>query len=168
MQSPIPLPTKKSSVRSRAAFRGSENYRGRACKVCGTKIRRVSDQKCVKCYENGVTYYTRNREKAKAYYLKKYHGDQTNRAEIMWKRARYRAEKNGLEFNLDLEDIVIPKICPVFGTHLTKPSLDRVDNSKGYIKGNVRVISNRANTLKGNMTLSEVKRLLNYMESSLN
>jgi hypothetical protein len=42
----------------------------------------------------------------------------------------------------------------------SSPSLDRIDSSKGYVKGNVRVISHRANLLKNNATVEELKLLL--------
>lgn len=40
------------------------------------------------------------------------------------------------------------------------PSLDRIDSSKGYVKGNVRVISARANMLKNNATVEELTLVL--------
>lgn len=85
----------------------------------------------------------------------------------LWDKAKRRAVKQGLEFNLELEDVVIPLYCPVLGYLLkplsgdprTSPSLDRIDNKKGYIKGNVAVISHRANTLKGDATPTEIAQL---------
>ena len=38
--------------------------------------------------------------------------------------------------------------------------IDRIDSSKGYVKGNVRVISKRANTLKNNATIEELELVL--------
>ena len=47
--------------------------------------------------------------------------------------------------------------------HNGSPSLDRIDNTKGYIKGNVKVISWRANAIKKDATLEELKALVNYL-----
>lgn len=88
--------------------------------------------------------------------------------------AKYRAKQRGLEFTLSLFDLVIPDVCPVFGTPFQKnghddmanaPSLDRHDNNKGYTKENVRVISNKANTCKNSMTVEQCEKLLAYMKS---
>lgn len=84
-------------------------------------------------------------------------------------RAKQRARRDGLEFNLTYNDIVIPEKCPLLGTVLLwgkdiardeSPSLDRLDNSKGYVKGNVWVISHRANTIKNSASIKELETLL--------
>lgn len=71
--------------------------------------------------------------------------------------AKHRAIKKGLDFNLTLDDIIIPEICPVLGISLdlyqdtqkrSSPSLDRIDPKLGYTKDNVQVISWLANTMK--------------------
>lgn len=88
-----------------------------------------------------------------------------NFVHAMWKAAKDRADKKGLEFNIEESDILIPTICPLlnipieFGTkedYNSSPSLDRIDNTKGYIKGNVWVISKKANTMKNSATLEEL------------
>ena len=94
---------------------------------------------------------------------------------ILLNKAKNRAKKKGLEFNIDVSDVVIPKICPVLGidiitdlqgryTH-NSPSIDRIDNDKGYVKGNVRVISHRANHLKGNGTVAEMRLIIQDLET---
>jgi hypothetical protein len=104
------------------------------------------------------------REKGREYYRRK----PENR---MLNRARARAKKQGLEFNLTEEDIKIPTKCPLLGIELfvaegrksvkdNSASLDRIDSSKGYVKGNVWVISHKANTMKSNATLEEMKTLV--------
>lgn len=87
----------------------------------------------------------------------------------IWFRAKNRASQKGLEFNIEVEDIEIPDTCPVLGKRLrvnTKysPSIDRIDPNKGYIKNNIRIISNRANTLKNNASIEELEALLKDMK----
>ena len=85
---------------------------------------------------------------------------------------KQRAAFKGLPFDLTAEDLVVPEFCPVLGIKLVfdvndndaRPSADRFDNDKGYVKGNVRVISLRANRLKSDATIDELRRVLKYME----
>ncbi len=80
--------------------------------------------------------------------------------------AKARAKSKGLEFSICLEDIDIIDTCPILGIPLrwgkpnrgdyTSPSLDRIDSSKGYIPGNIQVISWRANVLKRDATIEEL------------
>lgn len=42
------------------------------------------------------------------------------------------------------------------------PSLDRIKNDAGYIKGNVVVVSHRANRMKGDSTPEELRRLSDF------
>ncbi len=90
--------------------------------------------------------------------------------------AQQRAKIRGLEFNIGLEDFDIPKLCPLLNIPLQNhigesvlqddsPSLDRIDSSKGYIPGNVWVISNKANRAKNNLTLSELQQLVANLET---
>jgi hypothetical protein len=86
--------------------------------------------------------------------------------------AKQRAKEKGLEFNITEDDYSIPKFCPVLNIPIIQgqnrptdnsPALDRIDNSLGYVKGNVRIISNRANELKNDATLDEVIAIAVYM-----
>lgn len=100
---------------------------------------------------------------------KRYH--ETPPEQLLWERAKSRSALLGREFSIELSDVVIPDICPVLGIPITlragpnSPSLDRIDNSKGYVKGNVQVISNRANTIKGDATFQELEMVLLWMNS---
>lgn len=78
----------------------------------------------------------------------------------LFNAAKARAIAKGREFSIELSDIRIPELCPVFNTPMKSPSLDRLDSSKGYVKGNVRVISKRANQLKSNATVEEMQMIL--------
>ena len=94
--------------------------------------------------------------------------------------AKRRAEKNGLEFDLSTyKDLPkCPKKCPILKINLivgtskdgkgggtdNSPSLDRIDNNKGYIKGNVQIISRKANQMKNNANFEEIEMLYKYMK----
>jgi hypothetical protein len=89
-----------------------------------------------------------------------------NREKNLFQQAQHRAKTKGIAFDIEVSDIVIPKICPILGLPLKKsvdgnrdlsPSLDRIDNSKGYIKGNVITISRLANTMKNDSSADELK-----------
>lgn len=91
-------------------------------------------------------------------------------------QAKSRAKAKGLVFNLKIADLKTPLRCPVLGiklkygmqsngkNDLASASLDRLNNRRGYTKGNVRVISRRANELKRDGTLKEFKAIARYME----
>lgn len=79
---------------------------------------------------------------------------------VLWLWARNRARVKGREFSIEVSDIVIPDICPVLGLPMVQPSIDRVDSALGYVKGNIRVISLRANMLKNNATEEEIEAIL--------
>jgi hypothetical protein len=107
------------------------------------------------------------------------------RADIAWckkhpvryllRGARARAKRKGIPFNLCEADLLpAPKWCPILGLRLiygvdgksrhlyengAAASLDRIKNARGYVKGNVIIISLRANLLKGQATLTELKRI---------
>lgn len=86
---------------------------------------------------------------------------------------KQRAKKRGLEFNITSSDLHLPEICPVLKVPFDLRSkqytysVDRIDCSKGYIKGNVRIISNKANRLKSDLTVEECKLILNDLQANL-
>jgi|SRR5208282_1105351 len=98
----------------------------------------------------------------------------------MWVHARQRAKNKGIPFTLALVDMPpIPNTCPVLGivlqTHHTRkgpqpnsPTLDRVVSSRGYVLDNVRIISWRANKLKGDASLDELEKVCNYIRKEQN
>lgn len=89
--------------------------------------------------------------------------------------AKSRAKAIGMAFDLEIEDITIPTVCPVLGFPLslrdgdkrTTPSLDRLDSSKGYTKDNVVIISWRANSLKSDATVQELTWLAEWYRNEM-
>jgi predicted nucleic acid-binding Zn-ribbon protein len=92
----------------------------------------------------------------------------------MFQRAKGRAKQKGLDFNLTVKDIIIPKHCPILGTELVcksgasggqknSPALDRKDSKKGYTKDNIQVISHLANMMKSHATEEELISFANWI-----
>lgn len=82
----------------------------------------------------------------------------------LWKKARDRVkyDYSEREFTILPEDIIIPETCPYLGVRLNSgepeawASLDRLDSSKGYVKGNIQVISILANQMKNRATKEQL------------
>ena len=144
--------------------------------------------KCAQCgkpfvFRGGKTHFDRNDNhycsiKCLGEHNRKYKElhNKSNKRYSIWCSAKRRAKKKGFEFNITLDDIPqIPDVCPVLGIPIiinvgehcpsdNSPSLDRIDSSKGYIKGNIRIISNRANRIKADATAEELRKVLNDYE----
>lgn len=100
-----------------------------------------------------------------------------NPAWAMWAAAKQRAKRCGIPFNLQVKDIIIPPCCPVLGIplqrgdlpggHDASPSLDRIVPEKGYVVGNIAVISKRANNIKNNATIEELDRVAAWLRATL-
>ena len=82
----------------------------------------------------------------------------------------------GGSWDVDLTDFVWPEYCPVLGIKINyfssrisdnSPSFDRKDNSKGYITGNVFIISQKANRIKSNATTEDLLKIINYMQERI-
>jgi hypothetical protein len=119
---------------------------------------------CKKCNRNAKAIEIRNRDW-------KYRAN-----EILYMNAKARAKKANIEFDLQREDIVVPDNCPVLGIKLFRedkktwhhaPSIDRIDNTKGYTKDNIMIISRRANILKKDATLQELVTIGKFYEHFL-
>ena len=81
-------------------------------------------------------------------------------------------KRRGHEVTITEADLTQPNYCPVLGISLVydnkkrpqdnSASVDRIDNTKGYVSGNVHVISMKANRLKSNATVEELLKVANY------
>jgi hypothetical protein len=90
----------------------------------------------------------------------------------MWYKTKVGVQKSGkrkhgdVHFDLEVSDIVIPEYCPYLGIKLKTDikeydspfyySIDRIDSTNGYIKGNIQIISRLANTMKNNATIDQL------------
>ncbi|HYG26821.1 MAG TPA: hypothetical protein VD906_07930 [Caulobacteraceae bacterium] len=122
-----------------------------ACPVHDEPTKRDACTKCNAAYMRG--------------YLRKIR--KTRPHKTILERARKRARRQGLPYSLRRQDISLPARCPVLGISLrvgqsrspASPSLDRIDPDQGYVPGNVRIISDHANKLKGNRRLDDIRSL---------
>jgi hypothetical protein len=90
---------------------------------------------------------------------------QNNQAKAMLARAHKRSKHKQIPFDLKEEDIRIPEVCPILNIPLHRgkktlcpnsPSIDRIVPEKGYIKGNIIIVSSKANTIKSYATPEEI------------
>lgn len=133
----------------------------RECTKCGNIYERTSKQvtMCPKC----------NCERVKGHDLRK----------KMVARAKNRAKESDLAYSLTFEDIIIPTHCPILGIPLSQvqgspggrpgsPSIDRIDNTKGYTKDNIQIISHLANQMKSHASPKELVRFAKWILAEYN
>ncbi len=91
------------------------------------------------------------------------------------KNIRARATKASIPFQLDCSDIEIPERCPVLGMKLNQPGcldsqahVDKIEPLKGYVKGNVIVISSLANRIKSNATPAQILQVAQFYIKLIN
>lgn len=163
-------------------------YTGKPCKRGHVAPRYTSSPMCAECVRLN---YKRRKPKTLAELKERYRANpelfkakERERAyrnpKRYWakhvvKNARARAARVGVPFNLTLEYVlsIIPDTCPVFDTPFVfvgngspcaeSASLDRLIPVKGYVEGNVVVISHSANTIKNNATAKEVAKVAQWM-----
>ena len=121
----------------------------------------------------GRDYYQSHKDKIRERARKRREENPLSRRTSQLAVAKCRAEKKGIAFDITMDDLVWPEVCPVFKTLLnynatkpdpSSPSIDRIDPAKGYIKGNVWIISKRANLIKNDATVPELKSLVKALE----
>ena len=86
--------------------------------------------------------------------------------------SKKRAKDLEINFDLELKDIKIPRKCPILKipifpdrskSKINSPSIDRIIPELGYTKGNIQIISWRANWLKNNATFFELEKLYEFV-----
>ena len=161
---------------------GPQRYLYVQC-TCGHKqavnfasLRGGRSSRCVKCANKGVL----NSSYRHGLSLR----DRATPEYKLWLSVRNNAQIRGRECTIEPHEIVIPEKCPVLGIPLTPslpgrkasnghgfkdtlPSVDRIDSSKGYVSGNVEVISWKANRMKNDNTIETLEKIASYMRDRL-
>ena len=94
-----------------------------------------------------------------------------------------RAKLARVPFDLEPQDIknkldLASTKCPVLGVNMEisklgsknndlTPSIDRIDPKKGYVKDNIIVVSMRANRIKTDATVDEIRKVADFYEKLL-
>lgn len=102
-----------------------------------------------------------------------------NIPKVLLRTSLHRAKVKGLEHTLKLKDIEIPPVCPVLGIPIlyqktgglpshNSPSIDRINNARGYTKDNIVIVSRRANVLKNDASVEELKKIVIFYDNLIN
>ena len=143
------------------------------CKECRRKQRKQHNKRWCEANAEKIKQKKKQWREANAEKIKQkaQQWRKDNPAKEMIKAARKRSKQKGMPFDITEDDLnnIWPTRCAVLGIELesninkgkAQPnsfSLDRIDSDPhiGYIPTNIRIISNRANTLKSNATLEEL------------
>jgi hypothetical protein len=127
------------------------------------------------CVNHPAVKAVAGKVKCQACYDKEFNDRKLYPAHKLFMDAKSRAVKYGLAFNITKDDVFVPNFCPVLGIPLkptigkcsaNSPTLDRIDSSKGYTRGNVCVISFRANTIKSDATAEELEAVARYVRTA--
>lgn len=133
------------------------------------KAFRESNKESIKLYKE--QYRKKNSDKIhlkdRNYYIRS--KSENGNLPYLIRSARYRAKKGNFPFEISLKYFdILPLFCPLLNVRLNytheglchssnSVSIDRIDPTKGYVKGNVWLISFKANSMKNNKTIEDLK-----------
>lgn len=127
---------------------------------------------CKSCKKERMQKFLESPEKLKEHNERIQKWRLANPKKVLWIAAKARAKKQNLPFDITIDDFEIPQFCPVLGIEIKQnvgkisfhsPTLDKINPSKGYVKGNVTVISSRANTIKHNASYEEIALVAEWL-----
>jgi len=153
---------------------------GSWCKVCYNSYKRAngynsySERKEYLAAAQRKNRKTQNHKRWESDYRKKYGSTFSGMVTSLLCNAKDRAKKNELEIDLDrtwIEQHLHPLICEATGVEFTmerqsgvshspfRPSIDRIDNKKGYIKDNCRIVCVIYNKAKSDYSELDVVKM---------
>lgn len=130
-------------------------------------------ERCISCKQNDLKIYrTKNKQqiqqKKKAAY-----STHIGIAQRLFREALKRSKFKQIPFDISVSDINVPFECPALGIPIivgnktkqdNSPTLDRLVPSLGYVKGNIAVISSKANNIKSNAHFSEILKVGKWLK----
>lgn len=164
--------------------RAKYHYCSNECKKKGNNERSIIERNCVIC---GMNFKIYKSEIKRSYKHGKCcsescanknrnttHGMSKTTEYMIYSCAKQRAKKQGVPFDIELSDIIIPDKCPLLEINIksskgspthNSPSLDKIIPKLGYVKGNIWVVSHRANWLKNDASVEEIELLLKNLKN---
>lgn len=125
------------------------------------------------CRGNLVNHYRHRIAKMPPNWIKiDYLSDEDKLKGYIIRNVKASAKRRGIEFNLKYTDITIVDSCPLLGIPLSYndflsndnqfnssnwATVDRFDNTKGYVRGNIWIISRLANSMKSKSTIDQLE-----------
>lgn len=129
---------------------------------------------CKKCAGISVNEYRKRNPEACKARRKRYnstaHTDLKVYAKFMVWEKRRKCKKLGIAFNLTVEDVIVPAYCPVLGIEIKRgntdnaASIDRIKPNRGYVKGNIIIVSKLANQIRTNATSKQIRAVADFYE----
>lgn len=183
--------TTELTPRGQAKATGQSTYwSNHRCPQGHVGLRRTINGSCCACSAAKETKRVRNREERQRANRKWNASNKGYEAKRAWRdrdpinawacsatgSARERARRYALPIDIDKNYVrsIVPAVCPVFGTPFEflgkrlrpeSPSLDRIDPAKGYVRGNVAIISLRANAIKSNACWQDIQRVADWLRN---
>ena len=144
-------------------------YPDKRCKLCKQRKNRLEFNSSVSC-QDGLGSYCR-----KCASIKILERRENNLAQYILGQVRCRARTQNIPFNLELSDIQIPTHCPILGIKLqlnkgvkdNSYSIDKIIPELGYVKGNIIIISMRANRIKSDASIEELLKISKFYKKLL-
>ena len=161
-------------------FRKDKNDYRHDCKECGKK-RDKRKRENPEYYEirkeyDRRYYHTHKKECHERTSIRRRKFRETHPERYIWMHIRNKCRKKNIPFNFEVSDIIIPKYCPILGIELKMGNLANQDNAAsvdraipalGYVKGNVSIMSKRANTIKNDGTAEEHEKIAAFIRKMI-
>ena len=142
-------------------------FTGLPCRKAHITERFVSTNRCIECSAK------RNNNPKRKMWQKTWWAN-VDRKKRMILKQRGRAKERGIEFSITEKDLELPECCPILDLKLDYFShsaavdniatIDRIDSSKGYIPGNIQIISFLANRIKSDASIDTLEKVLKYLK----
>lgn len=129
-------------------------------------------------FNKHVTYKDGHMHKCQECFKAYWHANvESKRIQYLVNRLKSKCQKDAIPFDLTADDVIVPTHCPVLGIALefgksdgekwrdNSPSVDRIVPALGYVKGNIIVVSYRANRIKNDATIEELGKIARFYES---